>query len=283
MRRAILLLSALALSVPLAVSPGSPALAKDKITDEQAMAVVLADTRRDGDRVRDQYRHPAQTMAFCKVKPGMTVVDVMPGNGWYTRILAPYLGEKGHYIALNPDVRNADENLRKYMGNLGETFPAQAVASTGVPADRIAAYNSDGLPGSLNGKVQRVLIMRQVHNLWRFDMLRRELATVRALLDDGGKLCIEEHRARGNARADYTGGDKGYMRERDVIALIEANGFELDGKSDINQNKNDRADYPEGVWTLPPNLRGVTDEVQRARLLAIGESDRMTLVFKKRK
>jgi predicted methyltransferase len=285
MRRTMLALSALALSLPLAITPQTAAHAAAKVNDAQAMAAVLADPRRDSDRVRDQYRHPAQTIAFFKIKPGMTVVDFMPSGGWYTRVLVPYLGEKGRYIGLNPDVSNANDRLKTNFSNLGATFPTQAqgwfAGMSGIAA--ISAYNSDSVPGDLKGKVDRVLIMREIHNMWRFDLLRRELATIWSLLGKDGMLGIEQHRASGKAPVSFLDGSKGYLRQQDVIALIEANGFELVGKSEINANKKDPANWPGGVWTLPPNLSGVTDPAEKARLLEIGESDRMTLLFKKRK
>lgn len=285
MRRSMLALSALALSVPLAVGLHSPAVAGNKVSDAQAMAAVLADPRRDADRVRDQYRHPAQTLAFFKVKPGMTVVDFMPSGGWYTRVLVPFLGPKGRYIALNPDVTNLSDRWKSNYGNLRQTFPAQAQGWFAGMSDiaAIDAWNSNELPGDLKGKVDRVLIMREVHNLWRVDILRKELTVIWGLLDKDGLLAIEEHRANGKAEVAYLDGAKGYMRQQDVIALIEACGFELVGKSEINANKKDPANWPNGVWTLPPNLSGVTDPAEKARLLEIGESDRMTLLFKKRK
>lgn len=283
MRRTLLSFCALALAAPLAVPLAAPALAKDKITDAQALAVVLADPRRDGDRARDAHRHPAQTLALCKVKPGQTVIDYMPSNGWYTRILVPYLGEKGRYIGLNPDVRNASDYFKKNFSDTATNLPPKVAEWTGVTGDRIGAYNSDSVPDSLNGKVDRALIMREVHNLWRQGLLRSELRTIWNLLDDDGLLCIEQHRAKAKAPFSYTDGSKGYLREKDVIALIEAHGFELAGKSEINANKKDPANWPNGVWTLPPNLGGVKDEAERARLIEIGESDRMTLVFRKRK
>ncbi len=285
MRRSLIAMTALALSVPLAVGLNSPVQAAAKVTDAQALAAVLADPRRDSDRVRDQYRHPAETLAFFKVKPGMTVVDFMPSGGWFTRVLVPYLGEKGRYIGLNPDVRNANDRLKANQGGLRQTFPTQAqgwfAGMTGVAP--IEAYNSDEVPADLKGKVDRVLIMREVHNLWRFDLLRRELATIWSLLGKDGLLGIEQHRANGKAPVSYLDGSMGYLRQQDVIALIEANGFVLVGKSEINANKKDPANWPGGVWTLPPNLNGVTDPAEKARLLEIGESDRMTLLFKKRK
>lgn len=282
MRRTLISFCALALAAPLAMPFAVPAIAKDKITDAQAMAVVLADPRRDGDRARDQYRHPAQTLALCKVRPGQTVIDYMPSSGWYTRVLVPYLGEKGRYIGLNPDVRNASDYFKKNYSDAAANLPPKVAEWTGVTGDRIGAHNSDTVPESLKGKVDRALIMREVHNLWRQGLLRGELRTVWNLLGDDGLLCIEQHRAKPKAPFAYADGSKGYLREKDVIALIEAHGFELAGKSEINANKKDPANWPNGVWTLPPNLGGVKDEAERARLIEIGESDRMTLVFKKR-
>ena len=285
MRRTILALSALALSLPLGIGLQTPAQAASKVNDAQAIAVVLADPRRDSDRVRDQYRHPAQTLAFFKIRPGMTVVDYMPSGGWYTRVLVPFLGDKGRYIGLNPDVRNLSDNWKNNYGATHQKFPAQAqgwfAGMSGIAA--IDGWNSDDVPGDLKGKVDRVLIMREIHNLWRVDILRKELTTIYGLLNKDGLLGIEEHRAGGKAPVSYLDGSMGYMRQADVIALIEACGFELVGKSEINANKKDPANWPGGVWTLPPNLSGVTDPAEKARLLGIGESDRMTLLFRKRK
>lgn len=246
---------------------------------EAVLDLALANPRRAEDRVRDKYRHPAETIAFFGVEPGMTVVDYMPSGGWYTRILAPYLGEKGRYIGLNPDVSSGTDKQKESFGGLGATFPGKAAEWTGLPADRIAAYNTDGLPEELNGTVDRVLILREMHNLHRFGWLHRELSAIRSLLKDDGMLGVVEHRAKEDAPADYVDGNKGYMREKDVIGLIEAHGFEFVGETDVNANPRDTADYPIGVWTLPPVLATKQDD---ARYKAIGESDRMTLLFKKR-
>ncbi len=246
----------------------------------QAMSAALADPRRAADRPRDVWRHPAQTLKFFKVDPGMTVVDYMPSGGWYTRVLVPFLGPSGRYIGLNPDVSAAPAQMKQYLGNLAGTLPAKTAEWTGVPAERVAAFNTDGLPAELGGKVDRVLIFREMHNLWRMNILHRELLAVRRLLKDDGLLGIEQHRAKPTAPAAYTDGSKGYLREKDVIALIEAHGFALVGKSEVNANPNDPANHPDGVWTLPPNYR--LGDKDRARYTAIGESDRMTLLFRKR-
>ncbi len=282
MRRKVLALAALALALPASLPLSRPALAKDQASEAQTLAAVLADPRRTADKSRDQYRHPAETLAFFRVKPGMTVVDYMPSSGWWTRVLVPYLGESGHYIGLNPDARNSTEYFRNNTANLAGTLPAKAAEWTGVPAERIGAYNTQDLPAALNGTVDRVLIFREMHNLWRLNLLRSELLAIHALLKNDGLLGIEQHRARKDAPASYTDGNKGYLRVQDVIGLVEAHGFELVGQSEVNANPKDPADHPQGVWMLPPGLRGATDET-RARLTAIGESDRMTLLFRKRR
>jgi len=282
MRRYILMLAA-ALGFA-AVSVPADAVVSDDVENcsacEAVLDLALANPRRDADRGRDSWRRPAETLAFFRVRPGMTVVDYMPSGGWWTRVLVPYLGEDGRYIGLNPDVTGASESMRKSYGGMAASFPGQAAAWTGVPAARIAAYNTDGLPPALGGTVDRVLIFREIHNLKRLNMLPRELKAVHGLLRPDGLLGIEQHRARTDAPDAYADGSKGYLRERDVIAMIEAQGFELVARSEINANPRDPADHEAGVWTLPPNLR--LGEQNRDRYLEIGESDRMTLLFRKR-
>lgn len=245
-----------------------------------ALAAALADPRRDADRARDIWRHPAETLAFFRVQPGMTVVDYLPSGGWYTRVLVPYLGSQGQYIGLNPGVANAPERTRQSFGNLGAAFPAKAAGWTGVSAERILAFNTDSLPADLDGKVDRVLIFREVHNMWRSGWLYPDLLAMRRLLKADGLLGIVQHRARPDAPASYTDGSKGYLREKDVIAMVEAHGFELVGQSEINANPKDPANHPAGVWSLPPTFS--QGEADRARFAGVGESDRMTLLFRKR-
>jgi predicted methyltransferase len=283
MRKLLILCAALALAAPALADhhkAGEAAGHAHRSAAQQAMTAVLAHPRRAEDRARDAWRHPAETLAFFKVEPGMTVVDFMPSGGWYTRVLVPYLGESGRYIGLNPDVRSSSERLQQMFGNLAATFPAKAAEWTGVPASRIAAYNTDSVPAELNGTVDRVLIFREIHNMHRFDLLHRELTAMRALLKPDGLLGVVQHRAKADAPASYTDGSKGYLREKDVIGLIEAHGYELVGKSEINANPADPANHPAGVWSLPPNFS--QKDVNRAGFAAIGESDRMTLLFRKR-
>ncbi|WP_226018141.1 class I SAM-dependent methyltransferase [Novosphingobium sp. FKTRR1] len=256
------------------------ATTKPAVKIDPALLAVLADPRRDKDRARDIYRHPAETLAFFRIKPGMTVVDYLPSGGWFTRILVPYLGDKGQYIGLNPAEVNLTPERREILGDMADKFPAKAAEWTGVPASRILAFNGDTIPAARKGTVDRAIIMREVHNIWPNGWLHPDLLAIRSLLKDDGLLGIEEHRAKPGAPFSETDSSKGYMREKDVIALVEANGFQLVAKSEINANPKDSANWPDGVWTLPPSY--FLKDKDRAKYQAIGESDRMTLLFRKR-
>lgn len=276
---AALLAAVAAIPAVLHAAPAAPAAPAATAADPE-MAKALADPRRDKDRARDVYRHPAETLAFFRIKPGMTVADYMPSSGWYTRVLVPYLGDKGTYIGITANLNSVSGETRDRIAAFPSTFPAKAEGWTGVPAARIPAYTLDAIPAERKGTVDRVMIMREVHNMWPDGLLYNDLAAIRSLLKDDGLLGIEEHRAKADAPSAYTQGTMGYMREADVIALIEAHGFKLVAKSEVNANPKDPANWPNGVWTLPPVLS--QKDQDRAKYEAIGESDRMTLLFAKR-
>lgn len=281
-----LMLLAAALIFPAALAVPAPAFAQGGAAADAALAPVLAQVlahpRRAEDRARDVYRHPAETLAFFQVRPGMTVVDYLPASGWYTRVLAPYLGPQGHYIAMGPDLTGeTNAYFLNSMGGLAEKFPGQAAQWNLGQAARISAFNVDGYPEVLDGTVDRVLIFREMHNQFRFGWLNADMLTIRRMLKPGGMVGIVDHRMFEDAPFSMTDGNKGYMRESDVIALMDAYGFDLAGKSEINANPKDTRDYERGVWMLPPGLAGATDET-RPKMLEIGESDRMTLLFRKR-
>ena len=136
------------------------------------------------------------------------------------------------------------------------------------------------MPEGVKGTYDRILIMRMMHNLMNWNIADAEIKAMRELLKPDGLVGIEQHRAKANAPFSYANGSKGYVREADVIKFMEVNGFELVGKSEANANPKDSANWPDGVWTLPPALR--LKEVDKAKYEAIGETDRMTLLFKKR-
>jgi predicted methyltransferase len=275
-----MLFAAFALAVPLAVI--SPPAAAQQAADP-ALASALADSRRDEDRARDAHRHPAETLTFFQVRPGMTVVDYMPAGGWYSRILIPYLGEQGTYIALNPELHPEMTGYWDTYRGTAERFPAEARGWVGDVGAKVIGTNTDDALDALAGTADRFLIFREIHNMRRFGWLHDSLVTARLLLKDDGLLGVVQHRAKPDAPASYTLGDNGYLREQDVIAIFAAYGFELVAKSEVNANPNDPANWEGGVWTLPPAYRGAPEgSPRRAELDAIGESDRMTLLFRKR-
>jgi predicted methyltransferase len=274
-------LAAIAISGVGAVS----ARAQDRaaIPANPALDAALVAPIRDGDRARDKYRHPRETLSFFGVQPGMTVVDYMPTGGWYSRILVPYLGKGGTYIGMNPDVSKETGYLADSYGNLGMTFPAEAAKWTTGDDAKIVAFNADTVPAGLDGTVDRVLIFREVHNMFRFGWFYKDLQLIRKMLKPGGLVGIEDHRAAENVPFERSDGNKGYMRESDVIALFSAMGFDLVAKSEINANPKDPADWKIGVWELPPGYAGAAnDPAKKAQVDAIGESDRMTLLFRMR-
>jgi predicted methyltransferase len=290
----IAFLAAAALAVPLAL-PSAPAAAQRALGSPASAPAtmnipaqivarfngVLADPRRAEDRARDQYRHPAETLALFQLEPGMTVVDYVPDNGWYTRIIAPYLGPNGRYIGMGPDVSGAPEGQRNYWGGQADKLRANSPKWNLGSAAPVSGFNTDAVPKELTGKVDRVLIFRELHNIVRSGWLHDDMLAIRKLLKPGGMVGIEQHRADADAPYAMTDGSKGYLREKDVIALFDFYGFDLVARSEVNANPKDTKDYPQGVWMLPPGLRGATDAT-RQKMLAIGESDRMTLLFRKR-
>ena len=276
MPRSLILAAALAV---LAVSP-VPAVAQSSAALEQ----VLGHERRADDRARDTWRHPAETLAFFQIEPGMTVVDYMPAGGWYTRVIVPYLGAQGSYIALNPELHPELTGYWDMYRGTAAKFPAEAREWVGEGHAKVIGANTDDDLAALAGTADRALIFREIHNMRRFGWLHDSLVTMRRLLKDDGLLGVVQHRAKADAPVDYILGDNGYQREEDVIKLFEAYGFELVDKSEINANPADPANWEGGVWTLPPGYRGAPEgSARRAELDKVGESDRMTLLFRKRK
>lgn len=275
MKRLILAAVALALAAPVV-----PAAAQDSAALQQA----LAHDRRADDRARDRWRNPAETLSFFRVEPGMTVVDYMPAGGWYSRILIPYLGPQGTYIGLNPELHPRLTGYWDMYRDTAARFPAEAREWVGDGHARVIGANTDDDLAALAGTADRVLIFREIHNMRRFGWLHDSLVTIRRLLKDDGLVGVVQHRAKPDAPIDYTLGNNGYQREEDVIRMFETYGFELVGRSEVNANPNDPANWEGGVWTLPPGYRGAPEgSARRAELDAIGESDRMTLLFRKLK
>ena len=261
----------------LAGHPVASAAAAMKI--DPALAAAVADPRRNEDRARDAFRKPAETLSFFQVGPAMKVGEYAPGGGWYSRLLGLYLGPKGKLVGLyfNPLSGPFNEKSQQGIRDGATKYPAEVAGWSGQPADRFAAMTLDAVPEAEKGTFDRIIVARMMHNLLRWNNADSEIKAMRALLKDGGMIGIEQHRAKPGAPYAYTDGSKGYLREADVIRFMEVHGFELAGKSEVNANPKDTADHPEGVWELPPVLR-----TKREALKAVGESDRMTLLFRKR-
>lgn len=282
MRRALLLLSAFALAAPAVTAVAKPTPAQTKAMKAE-LAAAVASPLRDKDKARDQYRRPAETLEFFQVAPDMKVGEYAPGGEWYSRLLGLYLGPKGKLVGLYFDPTSGAFNERSQQGirDGAAKYPADVAAASGLPAERFSAMTLEKLPDAEKGTFDRILVMRMMHNLMRWNIADREIKAMRELLKPDGMIGIEQHRAKADAPYSYADGSKGYLREADVIKFMEVNGFTYVGKSEANANKKDPANWEGGVWTLPPSLRGAKEE-DKARLQAIGETDRMTLLFRKR-
>ncbi|APE27806.1 class I SAM-dependent methyltransferase [Aurantiacibacter gangjinensis] len=255
-----------------AIAIAAPAAAHDGHPD---LATVLADDRRDDDRARDQFRHPAETLDFFQIEADMTVAEYGPGGGWYTRVLAPWISPHGRYIGFQRPSAPNDEGV-----TWADRFTAAVVEAGLADEGYVTAFDTDNVPEDVAGTVDRVVIFRSLHGLMNGNQSDEVLRAVYTMLADDGMVGVVQHRAPEAASYEDSNGSRGYLRQSDVVRLFELHGFELYAQSDINANVNDPADWPRGVWTLPPTF-ALGDE-DRARYEAIGESDRMTLLFRKR-
>ncbi|MEO9600472.1 methyltransferase [Parasphingorhabdus sp.] len=274
-------------SAALAMLGGAvPAAAKHHAKDGAEMVdtdlqAILDHERRADDQARDVYRHPAETLKFFGVKPNHTVAEYAPGGGWYTKILAPYLAEKGQYIGVNfnPAPLPFPEDRKAAMAKWGEEFPGKVAEMTGLPAEKFKGLTTGDVTDEMAGTVDFVFIPRMMHNLMRWNAADNEIRALRKLLKDDGTIGIVQHRAKDDAPFSYANGGRGYVRTATIVNIMETYGFELVKQSEINANPADTADYPKGVWTLPP--RFAEGDVDKEKYATIGESDRMTLLFKK--
>lgn len=275
-RPKMLLLSLIAICLP------SLAAADAALTE-----VVAGDWRKAEDRARDPARHPVESLTFWGLKPGMAVLEVQPGGGWWTDILAPYAARTGGRYAstgadlqdpqTSPQAREAREALARHFAENAERYGKVDILDWGPRAAPLAPAQFDF-----------VLVSRAFHGWMRADgMVDRYLGQLHGALKPGGVLAIEQHRA--NPGEQDPKAASGYVTEAYLIEQAEKAGFKLDARSDINANPKDTKDHPFGVWTLPPTRLnapyGSTEppdpNFDRARYDAIGESDRMTLRFVK--
>lgn len=263
------------------------AVAETKATDEALAAVVAGEWRSPADRARDAQRHPAASLSFWGLRPGMTILEIQPGGGWWTDILAPYAHRTGgKYYATAADLD--DPKLSDGARTARERFAARLAAKPEIYG-QVELVNWGPRSAPLPAETfDFVLTARNVHGWMRSPgMTEKAFREIARSLKPGGILALEQHRADPGPQ-DPQGGS-GYVTEAFVIEQAEKAGLQLIGKSEINANPKDTKDHPFGVWTLPPTRTTVPygsgqppdPSFDRAKYDAIGESDRMTLKFRK--
>ncbi|WP_158771868.1 class I SAM-dependent methyltransferase [Paraglaciecola sp. L1A13] len=245
-----------------------------------ALIDALADEGRPTEqRLRDEYRHPQQTLRFFEVQEDMAVAEISPGGGWYSNILAPLLKDKGQFYAAHFYV---DENTNEFYKKSREQFEQKITALKSYQNVKVTTFHqmkaTDFAPAE---SLDRVLTFRNIHNWYMQDGdegVENAFNAFYKALKVGGVLGVVEHSLR-ESQSSALQQSSGYMKQSYVIALAEKAGFTLAAKSDINANKLDSGEHEKGVWTLPPSLR--LGEKDQAKYLNIGESNRMTLKFVK--
>jgi predicted methyltransferase len=269
------------LTTPGAVPPSAPeaTASVDRAEQETRLlleTIVAGDHRSDEQKARDKYRHPVETLLWMGLRPNMTVVEITPGGGWYLNVIAPILRLEGTYYAATGDaetwwprsvlpyVQSGADRIRPLVDERPDLFgEVQTLESLDVPGGAYADL---------------VVTFRNVHNWMTAGTEADVLASAFAALKPGGILGVVEHRGDASQPQDPKGA-KGYVRQDIVIDLARAAGFKLVASTEINNNPLDTKDYERGVWTLPPTLTLGNED--RETYLTIGESDRMTLKFRK--
>jgi predicted methyltransferase len=266
------------LALGLLSMPGysTQALADPASMGERLHDATLGDQRSDQNMARDMYRHPWDTLEFFGLQPDMTVIEIWPGAGWYTEILAPALRGTGKLVVASFGEDSSPAYRPRLHKELLEKF-----ASRPDVYDQVQVLDFDPpSKASLgpDGSADMVLTFRNTHSFMSAGIEKEVFASIFKVLKPGGILGLVQHRAAAGGNAAETA-KLGYVPQAYVVKLAEAAGFKLEASSEINSNALDTKDYENGVWTLPPSLTlGDTD---RERYLTIGESDRMTLRFRK--
>ena len=244
--------------------------------DDALKAAIAGKHRAPANAARDAARHPYETLTFFGIKPTMTVVELSPGGGWYTEILAPYLRNKGKLIGAGESPESAKPGARRYAENFTRKLASDQAVYGKVQRGLFEPPTSYNIAPA--NSVDMVLTFRNLHN-WTAagdDKVKEVFAKVHEVLKPGGVFGFVDHRLPESRKMS----DNGYVHESYVIKMAESAGFKLAGKSEVNANPKDTADHNKGVWALPPTL--ANKDVDREKYLAIGESDRMTLKFVKK-
>ena len=261
------------------------------MTTQPSLSDVLA-AQPEQTQARYVHRHPAQTLEFFGIEPSMTVMEALPGGGWYSKILLPYLGDEGALIGANYTT-----SMRRLFGfyteeqlQQGETWttdwPAKAAAWTQEANTPVSGFIFGSLPQDMTESADAVMFIRALHNLARFEdqggFLTAALNDAYNILKPGGVVGVVQHAIAETAPDDWAKGNRGYLKQSFVIAQMEQAGFIFEEASAINANPKDQPQDGDVVWRLPPVLSGSKDNPDQAAMMqTIGESNRMTLRFRK--
>jgi len=262
-----------------ATAPGTAAQQPTPTPANTLQEAIDSEVRSPEEKSRDVWRHPKETLEFLGVEPSDTVVEIWPGGGWYTNILAPWLAAGGGQLVevlFDPAGIDDPERLARIQKN-DDAFKANYVDPR-FGTIRYSGFSANSGALTEPGTADVVLTFRNIHNWMPREAARPMLQAMYDALKPGGILGVVEHRAGTGAPQDPQA-RSGYVREDYAIELIESIGFRLVGRSEVNANPADTRDYEQGVWTLPPTLR--LGDKDRDRYVAIGESDRFTLRFEK--
>jgi predicted methyltransferase len=258
-----------------------------------AKLATILDAQSDKAKARYEARNPKETLEFFGIVPGMTVVESLPGGGWYSKILVPYLGNEGHLVGVDYSIKmwpefggfatpEFIEKKKTWATEWVEGAQAWRAGTTGA----ISAFTFGGRDEAMDGSVDAALFIRAMHNLSRFEekggYMSEALADTYALLKPGGIVGVVQHQGPESNSDEWATGSKGYLKKSDIIAKFKAAGFDLVKESAINENTKDVPSNEDVVWRLPPSLATSREDADlKAKMEAIGESNRMTLLFKK--
>lgn len=278
-------------STPEPVAPEAPAAEAAEVTAEAKTLDSVLDAQTDEVKARYSQRHPKETLEFFGIEPGMTVVDTLPGDVWYTGMLLDYLGAEGKVVAADFSTEMWTK-FGEYSKDPAKRakWPEETVAKFEAKRDSddasIAAFQFGSMPETLAGTVDVVLMVRAFHHFNRLEAsdgyMTQALTDVKKVLKPGGIVGVVQHRSPEANSDEWALGDKGYLKQATVIASFEAAGFELVEKSEINANTKDVPTEKDMVWRLSPTLGTSQGNAElKAKMQEIGESDRMTLKFRK--
>ena len=267
---------------------------EEKVIDHNSPSHILqhaVDAQDDAAKARYVSRHPKETLEFFGIKPGMKIAEPLPGGGWYTKILLPYLGKSGHLVGVDYSyTMHALRSSKAAFLKKKETWAADWLVSAepwrNESSASLSATTFGTMPAELDNSLDAIVYFRAIHHLTRFEdkggFFTEAIADSFRVLKSGGIVGIVQHQAREDRPDAWANGDNGYVKKSYVITAMKAAGFEFVGDSDINENPKDLAKEGDKVWRLPPTL-GVDKENQELvnAMSEIGESNRMTLKFRK--